>query len=189
MYVYFLVLPSGVWTCTAKLSMLHMERHYRNEIIPLLLIIITTIINDTHKCVLVGCLFNLLPTDKCSSGTDLLRQLSMLPHWDKRRKNQLAISPSHCVLTRACLLESALQRNGEIQMSTIIPFNVIILYYNHFYHTMQFNSLLCWMYMLPQTTNSVAMHGSKGQPLSTDFFPCNASHWGNLFAWLHIKHP
>ena len=47
-----------------------------------------------RDCLFVGCLLNVPATWKCISGMDLLRQLYMLPHWDRSCRSNF---PSHPV--------------------------------------------------------------------------------------------
>ena len=46
------------------------------------------------KCLFVGCLLNVPATCECISGTDLLRQFYVLPHWDRSCRSHF---PSHPV--------------------------------------------------------------------------------------------
>ena len=53
----------------------------------------TSCTEDPH-CLFVGCLLNVPATYECISGTDLLRQFYVLPHWDRSSRSNF---PSHPV--------------------------------------------------------------------------------------------
>ena len=90
--VYACVLCFCICTCSAKLSVFHVERRSKNTLMIItiiIIIVIVIIINCFKKCtqsrglrmaVVVGWLLNVPATCECISGTDLLRQFYVLPH-------------------------------------------------------------------------------------------------------------
>ena len=51
--------------------------------------IVSTMLCSTHACLFVGWLLNVPATGECISGTDLLKQLYVLPHWDRNCRSNV----------------------------------------------------------------------------------------------------
>ena len=49
---------------------------------------------ESEVCLLVGCLINVPATCECISGTDLLRKVYVLPHWDRGCSSNFLCHPA-----------------------------------------------------------------------------------------------
>ena len=74
--------------CSANCSQTLIDLHLGFNILPYCLADL-----NFEKCLFVGWLLNVQATCQCISGTDLLRQVYMLPHWDRSCRWNVLLHP------------------------------------------------------------------------------------------------
>ena len=90
----------------------------------------------------IGWLLKVPATIKCISGTDILRQLFVLSHWDRRRRSNLLSHPVTVYSHRASLSEHWRQVPGRAA-TTVPVFNSLVSFFFCF-------SLVRWKLQSPR---------------------------------------